>query len=71
MSTGPLMQWGELEASDSSNSFSCTQLFIYFFLSLTEREQRSEQFAFLCSSLEIGGRSKAPFLVAFVGSLFV
>lgn len=71
MSTGRLMQCGVLEASDSSNGFSCTQLFIYFFLSLTEREQRSERLVFLCSSLEIEGQSKVPFLVVLDCSLLV
>lgn len=42
-----------------------------FFLSLTEREQRSERFVFLCSSLGIEGQSKVPFLVVLDCSLFV
>lgn len=62
MSTRPSdAMWYFSEASDSPNSFSCSQLFINFPLSLTERERRSEQFVFLCSSLEIEGQSKAPF----------
>lgn len=43
----------------SSNTFSCAQVIIlFFFLSLTERERRSERFAFLCSLLEIESRTK-------------
>lgn len=64
MSTCLLMQCDELEASDSSSSFAHAWLFIslFFFCHWLIR-RNTEHIVFLCSTLGIEGRGKAPFRV--------
>ena len=68
MSTGPLMQCGVLWSLWLFKQFLLLSIIYLFFSVIDWGERCSEQFVFLCSSLEMEGQRKAQFLLILVCS---